>query len=67
MDANEAHRLSDERQNRHEAKCDECQKVLFDKISRLEKHVYMAIGVLVVLELIMIVVGPTIAQKVMGG
>ena len=47
-----------ERQTRHEQKCDKRQAALHEKLDRVERHIHMALGVVLVANVSLVVLGP---------
>lgn len=64
MTADEVYEILEKRQSQHENKCDERQKMINDKIDNLAKYMYIGFGGLIIIEVILLVFGPTIAQAV---
>ena len=58
MTPENVYNIVNDRQTRHEAKCDQRQRALHAKLDKIERHIHMALGVVVVANVCMVVLGP---------
>ena len=58
MNADEVYKIVEARQSAHENKCDERQTVIHRKIDNLSRWVHIGIGGLMLIQLLILLVGP---------